>query len=69
MVREETKTFPITGNSLTAQFQAALTNKPEWAQSFTTAMITSSRVRVTYYGDTSRGVDLQSATNYVERHN
>lgn len=63
----ETEMIEVSDNSLTTRFKAAFNNRPDWAQSFTTAMI-GSKVRVTYSDSASFGVDLQAAWNYIERH-
>lgn len=55
------------GNSLAAQFEAALANRPDWAQSFTTALNGSS-VRVAYSANARFGLGLQEAMNYLQRH-
>lgn len=68
----ESKTLAVNDNSLLAQFNAALTNRPDWALSFTSAM-TGARldvyqVRVTYSDSERFGVSLQEAMNYIDRH-
>lgn len=63
----ETKTLDVNDNNLKTRFEVALSNRPDWAQSFTTTMI-GAKVRVTYSDGTLFGVDLQAAWNYIERH-
>lgn len=67
METRSTVILEVNDNSLKSRLLAAFNNRPDWALSFTTAMV-GDRVRVTYSSDAAFGVDMQAAWDYVERH-
>jgi len=54
--------------NLAHRFDVALSQRPDWAKSFTVTPLSGNLIRITYANSLSFGVTLDEAMAYISRH-